>query len=115
MSEELIGIGRLRLHEGKLEEFKRLSAQVMDIVRTRDTGTLQFDIYFNDDQSECILIERYKDSAALTEHAAHVGDIMAPIFATGTLSSEMLGVPSGELKAMMTGSEVRFFTPFLSL
>ncbi len=63
MSEELIGIGRLRLHEGKLEEFKRLSAHVMEIVRTMDTGTLQFEIYFNDDQSECILIERYKDSA----------------------------------------------------
>ena len=115
MSEELIGIGRLKLHEGKLEEFKRLSAHVMEIVRTLDTGTLQFDIYFNDDQSECILIERYKDSAALMEHAAHVGDIMAPIFATGTLSSEMLGVPSAQLTAMMTGSDVRLFMPFLTL
>jgi hypothetical protein len=27
--------------EGKLEEFKRLSAQCMKIVRTEDTGTLQ--------------------------------------------------------------------------
>jgi GrpB protein len=29
-----------------------LSAQCMEIVRTKDTGTLQYDIYFNDDQSE---------------------------------------------------------------
>jgi hypothetical protein len=38
---ELQGIGRLKLHEGKLEEFKRLSVQAMEIVRAKDTGTLQ--------------------------------------------------------------------------
>ena len=51
----LQGIARFKFHEGKLEEFKRLSAQCMEIVRTKDTGTLQYDIYFNDDQSECVV------------------------------------------------------------
>ena len=36
---ELQGIARFKFHEGKLEEFKRLSAQAMEIVRTKDTGT----------------------------------------------------------------------------
>jgi hypothetical protein len=27
----------------------------MEIVRTRDTGTLQYDTYFNDDETECIV------------------------------------------------------------
>ena len=62
-----------------------------------DTGTLQYEIYFNDDESECIVVERYKDSAALMEHAAHVADVMANIFATGSGSSDMLGDPSAEL------------------
>jgi quinol monooxygenase YgiN len=31
------------LREGKLDEFKRLSAQAMEIVRTKDTGTLRYD------------------------------------------------------------------------
>ncbi len=57
---ELLGIARFKFHEGKLEEFKRLSAQAMEIVRTKDTGTLQYDIYFNEDQSECIVVERYR-------------------------------------------------------
>jgi len=48
---ELQGIARFKFHEGKLEEFKRLSARCMEIVRTKDTGTLQYDIYFNEDQS----------------------------------------------------------------
>ena len=28
---ELLGVGRIKFHEGKLEEFKRLSAQAMEI------------------------------------------------------------------------------------
>jgi hypothetical protein len=38
---ELQGIARFTFHEGRVEEFKRLSAQCMQIVETKDTGTLQ--------------------------------------------------------------------------
>ena len=34
----------------------------MEIVRTKDTATLQYEIYFSDDQSECIVLERYRNS-----------------------------------------------------
>ena len=113
---ELQGIARFKFHEGKLEEFKRLAAQCMEIVRTKDTGTLQYDIYFNDDQSECIVLERYRDSEALSEHAAHIGgDLMEAIVATGSVSGELLGEPSAELRAKMADSEVRLFTPYQSM
>ena len=62
---ELQGVGRFKFHEaGKLEEFKRLSAQAMEIVRAKDTGTLQYEIYLSDDQSEAIVLERYRDFEA---------------------------------------------------
>jgi quinol monooxygenase YgiN len=70
---ELHRIARFKFHNGKLEEFKRLSAQCLEIVRTKDTGTLQYEIYFHDDQSECIVVERYRDSEALIEHTANLG------------------------------------------
>ncbi len=111
----LLGIGRFTFHQGKVEEFKRLSAQALEIVRTTDTGTLQYDIYFNEDESECIVVERYKDSVALMEHAAHVGHLMEPIFATASVSSDMLGVPSADLRTRMTDGPVRLFAPFASL
>jgi quinol monooxygenase YgiN len=112
---ELLGIARFKFHEGKLEEYKRLSAQTMEIVRTKDTGTLQYDIYFNDDQSECIVVERYKDSEALIEHAAHLGDLSGAILATGSVSGELLGEPSAELRETLAGSVVRLFTPYQSM
>jgi quinol monooxygenase YgiN len=113
---ELQGIARYKIHEGKLEEFKRLSARCMEIVRTKDTGTLQYDIYFNDDQSGCIVLKRYRDSQALIEHFAHIGgDLMEAIVATGSLSGELLGEPSAELRAKIADSEVRLFTSYQSM
>jgi hypothetical protein len=36
---EILGIARFKFHEGKVEEYKRLSAEAMEIVRTKDSGT----------------------------------------------------------------------------
>ena len=111
----LQGIARCKFHGGQLEEFKRLAAQAMEIVRYKDTGTLQFEVSFNDDQSECIVLERYRDSQALIEHAEHFGDLGQALFRAGWVSGELIGEPSAELKAMMASSGIRVFTPFLSL
>src|SRR5579864_4373915 len=112
---EIKGVARFKFHEGKVEEFKRLSAQAMDIVRAKDTGTLQYEIYFNEDQSECVVYERYRDSEAVIEHGAHVGHLNEAIFATGSVSSELLGEPSAELTALIAGSAIPLFRPFLSM
>jgi quinol monooxygenase YgiN len=114
-SSELLGIARFKIHEGKLEEFKRLSTDAMEIARTKDTGTLQYDIYINEEKSEAIVVERYKDSAALMEHLANNSHVAQKIFLTGSVEGELLGEPSAELKAMLTGSPVGLFTHFLSL
>ncbi|TMD33664.1 MAG: antibiotic biosynthesis monooxygenase [Chloroflexi bacterium] len=112
---ELQGINRFKFHEGKLEEFKRLSARAMEIARAKDSGTLQYEIYFNDDQSECIVLERYRDSEALLEHGANLGELSQAILATGSVTGACLGEPSAELKALLAGSPVQLFTPYLSL
>ena len=92
-----------------------MATQCMEIVRSKDTGTLQYDVYFSDDQSECIVHERYRDSEALIEHAAHLGDLNEAIVATGFVSGELLGEPSAELRAKMADSEVGLFTPYQSM
>ena len=68
MSTELQGIARFKFHPGKLEEFKRLSAEAMEIVRSREPGTLLYETYFNEDESEAVVVERFRDSQALIEH-----------------------------------------------
>jgi len=114
-TDELLGIARFKIHKGKLEEFKRLSAQAMEIARTKDTGTLQYEIYINEEKSEAVVIERYKDSAALMEHLANNSNVAREIFLTGSVSGELLGEPSPELKANLANASVGLFTHFLSL
>ena len=104
---------RFRFHEGKVEDFKRLSAQCMEIVRTMDTGTLQYDTYFNDDESECIVIERFRDSDALIQHGENLAHLMDVITATGEVFGELLGDPSAELRARFAaGGPVQLFKPW---
>jgi quinol monooxygenase YgiN len=113
---ELVGIARFKFHEGKVEEFKRLSAQAMEIVRTKDSGTLQYDSYLNDDESECMVIERYMDSAAAIEHWENLRDLSEAILATVTVvHGEVLGDASPELRANLANGPVQLFTPYRSM
>jgi hypothetical protein len=74
---ELWGIARFKFHEGKLEGFKRLSAQAMEIVRTTparcNTTPTSMTI------SPCIVLERYRDCEAAIEHASNLGDIFEAV------------------------------------
>jgi hypothetical protein len=92
-----------------------LAAHATEIVRTKDTGTLQFDTCFNDDQALCIVLERNRDSEALIEHAAQLCDLSDAMFATGKVPGELLGEPSADHRAKAADNEVRLFTPCLSM
>ena len=112
---ELIGIARFRFHPGKVEEYKRLSAQAMDIVRAKERDTLEYAIYFNADESEAVVIERFASSEALIEHGGNMSEISPAVLATATVEGELLGEPSDELRTMLTGPEPELFTPWISL
>ena len=109
MDTELQGIVRFRFHPGRVEEFKRLSEQAMEIVRTREPGTLQYETYFNDDESEAIALERFRDSQALIDHGQNMAELMDPILATATVTGELLGELSPELRALMSGENPRLY------
>ena len=112
---ELIGIARFRFHPGKVEEYKRLSAEAMDIVRAREPGTLGYSVFLNEDESEAVVVERFVSSEALIEHAANMAGISEAVLTTGTVEGELLGEPSDELRARLTGPEPQLFTPYLTL
>jgi quinol monooxygenase YgiN len=113
---ELQSIVRFRFHEGQLEEFKRLSAICLEIVRSKDPGTLQYDTFFNEDESEAIVLERFRDLASLLEHGQNIGDdLMAQIVATGECHGELLGDVPEDIRANLAGGPVQVFLPFQAL
>jgi quinol monooxygenase YgiN len=113
---ELQAIVRFRFHDGAVEEFKRLSAQCLEIVRTKDIGTLQYDTFFNADESECIVLERFRDADALIQHGENLAHLMDAIVATGSVHGELLGELPPELRSRFSDDgPVQLFTPWLAL
>ena len=112
---ELQGIVRFRFHPGKVEDFKRLSAECLEAVKAKDDGTLQYDTYFNEDESESIVLECFRDADALILHSQNMAPFMESIMATGSVSGELLGDLSEELRAQMAGSPVGLFTLYQAL
>jgi len=111
---ELLGIARFRFREGRRDEYLRLSDQALEIVQATEPGTLQYDLFLNDDQTECMIVERYRDSEAAMAHAANLGHLFADVLATVEIvHGELLGEPSAELRANLAGSDVpAVFTPY---
>jgi len=57
---EIKGFARLKIHSGKIQEFKDLQAKCMAIVRAKDTGTLQYEVFW-----QCMYT--FKDKQILDE------------------------------------------------
>ena len=112
--DEIKGIARVRFHPGKLDEWKRLTEQAMEIVRTRDRGTLQYEVFFNHDESEAIVFERYRDADAALEHFANISHLMEALTATATVTGEVLGTPNETMRAALRGDEPKLFTPWMA-
>src|SRR5919108_4995092 len=109
---EIKGIARVKFHPGKVEEWKRLSEEAMEIVRTTDSGTLQYEIFLNEDESEAVVFERYRDADAALEHFSNISHLMEPILATATVTGEVLGTPNETMRAQLGDGEPKLFTPW---
>jgi quinol monooxygenase YgiN len=112
--DEIKGIARVKLRPGKVEEWKRLTKEALEIVRTRDRGTLQYEIFFNEDETEALVFERYRDADAALEHFANISHLMEPILATASVTGEVLGTPNAKMKAQLGKGEPKLFTPWMA-
>ena len=105
------GTSRIAIHEGKLEEFKRLVAQCAAIVRTHDTGTLEYNQFLNAEGTECFVHERYRDSAAGLEHMTNIGPMAKLLSEVCTITGEVCGTPSPELRKALEAAGVKIYAP----
>ncbi|MCA1790251.1 MAG: antibiotic biosynthesis monooxygenase [Thioalkalivibrio sp.] len=106
---------RLAIHDGKLDEFKEVAAKCMQIVRSQDSGTLQYDWFLSADQTECVVREAYRDSAAVLEHVANLGELFGALLAVSDFDVEIFGSPSAELVEATAALAPRVFSPLQSM
>ena len=94
---------RFSIHSGKHDEFIELADECIRIVEEQDTGTLQYDWFFNDAGDECIVRETYSDSDAVLEHISHVGEQLGELLEISDLDLKVFGDPSAELVEASAG------------
>lgn len=112
---EIKGIARVKFLPGKLDEWKRLTAEAIEIVRSSDSGTLQYEIFLNEDESEAIVFERYRDADAAIEHFTNISHLIEPLLSTATMTGEVLGTPNAKMRAQLEKGGPRLFVPWTTL
>jgi len=106
---------RLTVHPGKLEQFKQVAARCMQSVREKDTGTLQYDWFWSEDETECVVLEKYKDSPAVFEHMGNLGENLTALTEICDMALEVYGSPSPELAAATEAMGPRVYSSFQSI
>lgn len=110
---------RMKIREGRLEEFKRQAAEMMRLTKERDTGTVAYDWFISEDGTECEVREAYVDPDALVDHAFHVLEAREALFAGSAYDHKMAyyGDPSPRLAELVkrVGVDVTRFTPLQAL
>jgi quinol monooxygenase YgiN len=88
---------RFMIHDGQLEKFKQLAKACMQSTKDKDKGTLQYDWYFNSDETECRVRETYVDSDAILAHIGNLGPLLGELLAISDFYPELYGSPSQAL------------------
>ena len=113
--DEIKGIARVVFKPGKLDEWKRLTEQAMEIVRSQDPGTLQYEVFLNADESEAIVFERYRDAESALAHFENIGHLMEPLMDTATVTGELLGSPNVAMSANLDpDGQPKLFIPWMA-
>jgi quinol monooxygenase YgiN len=68
--------------DGNREAFRHAAAEALAI-SSREPGVLQYDWFFNDGETVCVVRETFEDSNALLTHIANLGDRFAKLVDLG--------------------------------
>ncbi len=102
---------RFLIHQGKVEEFKSLATQCMDIVREKERDTtLQYDWYFNELNNECVVRETYADSNAVLIHVGNLGELLGGFLEISDFYPEIYGSPSEDLMNVVAAMNPKLYS-----
>lgn len=71
---------KLKIREGKLEDFKHQAAEMMRQMREQDEQPLRYDWFLSDDGTECEVREAYGSADALLAHQRPIAEAKMKLF-----------------------------------
>jgi quinol monooxygenase YgiN len=106
---------KLKIHDGKVEEFKKIAAQCVSAVKANETGALQYDWFFNSGETECVVRENYTDSNAVLAHMGNIGVLLGQLLTMSDFDLEVYGNMSEELKNATAGLNPKVYSFYQGL
>ena len=87
----------------KAAAFRHVASQLIEAVKAREPGTLQYLWYFSEDGLRCSVREIYTDSAAVLHHLANCSELLPALFeqAAPEVDVTLYGPASNELRAAL--------------
>lgn len=102
---------RFAIHPGKAQEFKRIVEDMIRLTREKDTGTVRFDIFVNDDGSQAVFYEEFVNAGARLEHLENMGENVAAMLAIGDMQADVWTHADPALRASVAGFNVTSTRP----
>src|SRR5258707_5882078 len=60
------------IHDGKVEDFKRLAEDLLSTIRENDSETLNYAIFLDESARVAVIVEQYASSAGWLSHDANL-------------------------------------------
>ncbi len=108
-------IARFKLHEGKVQDFKAVAKECLIVIKEKDKGVMHYDWFFDEKETECVVVELYKDSAAVLDHVGLIGELLGKAMAMSDFSGEVYGNASDALKGALAGLNIKMYKYFQGL
>ncbi len=87
------------INDGKIDTFKQLGKEYIELVKANEPNMLSYQFYFNDDESRCYALEFYKDSEAVFAHLENVAEVTPrALEVSQIIRVEIFGNVSDELR-----------------
>ena len=96
-----------------LDKFKGLAGEALKVA-TDEPGLLQYDWFFNADETACVVRETFESSDAVLIHLGRVADILGPVVQLGGgLEIEAFGgSPSAQLVQALEAFSPTYYSYF---
>jgi quinol monooxygenase YgiN len=95
-------VARLKIRPGQVERFRAQVAEIVRIAREKDTQTLRYDWFIDEQALECEVHEVYVSEQGLIEHNQHIMGARELLFRESALDHRMAvyGEISQQLKSL---------------
>ena len=105
-----------KIHDGKLEDFKRFAEDLLSAIREHDSETLNYAIFLDEPARVAMIIAQYASSADWLAHNANLSPFMkrfAEVCEPAEI--EFYGDPTPEARAALDALGTSYYATFVAL